>query len=291
MADIQHDQYCDPTRDSDGTDGTNDLFRTLGKQIKLLREQAGLTQKEFGSQVGYGEHQISAMERGLRTPQPEFLDAADAVLNAKGLLSAAAESVRRAQARARIRHPAWFRHYARLEADAVEVHDYSSQTVPGLLQTEAYARATFTMRRPLLDEETVERRVADRMSRHQIFNRWPPPTMSFVLEEVLLHRPFGGPAVLRGQLERLLNVGHLRSVELQIMPTNRFEHAGIDGPCTLLTPKGKRPQAYIEVQGQSRLITDREEARIIAERYGIIRAQALPPGESLDLIAKLLGEA
>lgn len=87
-----------------------------------------------------------------------------------------------------------------------------------------------------------------------------------------------GPArEARMQLRHLHRLGNLRSMELQVMPTTQDEHAALGGPFTLLTPMGRQPVAYFEVQNVSRLITDPEEVRIIAARYGIIRAQALTP--------------
>lgn len=271
-------------------DITSDLFTAVGEQIKVLRIRAGLTQREFGRLVGYTESQISSIERGVRVPQPDFLEKADEILNAGGLLLAVKKSIEKAQAKARVRHPGWFRDYAKTEAEAVAIHDYSTQAVPGLLQTEEYARAIFTHRRPLLDEATIEKRVADRMARQQIFERWPAPTFSFVLEEAVLQRRIGGARVHADQLRQLLRIGQLRSVELQVLPNDREEHPCMDGPFILLTPKGRQQVVYLEVQGYPRLITDPDEVRVFSERYGIIRAQALTPRESLSLIEKMLGE-
>ncbi|MET9507269.1 helix-turn-helix transcriptional regulator [Streptomyces flavidovirens] len=271
-------------------DGTAHLFRAIGKQIRVLRENLAMSQKELATATHCGLDLISAMERGVRTPQPEFLDRADDALKAGGVLRAAIADVREAQARARTRHPEWYRNYAKLEAEAVELHDYNIQVVHGLLQTEDYARAIFSQRRPLLDEETIEKRVADRMDRQQVFARWPSPTFSFVLEESILQRPIGGWQVHAQQMRQLLRLGRLRTVELQIMPTVREEHPNVDGPFTVLTSKQRQQVAYTEVQGHPRLITDAEEVRLIAARYGIIRAQALTPLESLTLIEKMLGE-
>ncbi|AVZ73622.1 transcriptional regulator [Streptomyces lunaelactis] len=271
-------------------DGTAHLFRALGKQLKVLRENAGLSQRELGVAVHCGEALISSIERGVRTPQPDLLERADELLAAGGVLKAAVEDVREAQAKSRTRHPDWFRDYAKAEAEAVALHVYSAQAVHGLLQTEEYARAVFTQRRPLLDEETVEKRVADRLARQQIFERWPLPTFSYVLEEALLQRPIGGQAAHERQLRQLLRIGRLRNVEFQVMPTEREEHPSLGGPFNLLTPRGRQQVAYIEIQGYPRLITDPEEVRIFTERYGIIRAQALTPRESLSLIEKTLGE-
>ncbi|RZU16920.1 helix-turn-helix transcriptional regulator [Streptomyces sp. BK239] len=271
-------------------DGTTGLFTALGKMLKRLRERKGLTQKEFGQLVGYGPDAISAMERGVRLIRPEVLEQADVLLDAGGMLKDAIPEVREAMGRVRTRHPEWYRGYAALEAEAVELHFYANHAVHGLLQTLDHAHAVFAKRRPLLSEATIEQRVADRLTRQQIFERWPAPVVSYVIEEVVLDRPIGGREIHKAQLERLLTVSTMRSVEIQVMPTQVEEHPNLGSAFNLLTPK-KHPQvAYTEAQGFPRLITDPEEVRKIAERYGIMRAMALPPRETRTLIAKKLEE-
>ncbi|AOT58629.1 helix-turn-helix protein [Streptomyces rubrolavendulae] len=269
---------------------SGDLMRAVGKQVKLLRERAGLTQRELGERLGYSEDLVSSLERGRRTPQREFLEAADDALDAGGLLRATIEDVERAKAKARVRHPAWFRDYARLEREAVEINFYNCHDIPGLFQTERRIRALYEMRKPLLDEETVEQRVVSRLARQDILTQWPPPMITAVVEEVVLQRPLGERDVHREQLEQLLRLARLRNVELQVMPTGRTQHAGMGGSFILLTPKGKPQLGYVEAQSSSRLVTDAEEARIMAARYGSIRAQALTMQESLALIEKMVAE-
>ncbi|MGP4049276.1 helix-turn-helix domain-containing protein [Streptomyces sp. 2A115] len=269
---------------------SSDLNRAVGKQVRLLRERAGFTQRELGDRLGYGEDLISSLERGRRTPQREFLEAADELLGAGGLLRALIEDVEKAKAKARVRHPAWFRDYARLEREAVEINDYSCHDIPGLFQTQRRIRALYEMRKPLLDEETIEQRVASRLARQEILTRWPPPMISSVIDESVLRRPLGGPEVHKDQLEQLIRLGGLRSAELQVMPTERTEHAGMGGAFILLTPKGKRQVGYTESQDSAHLSTDAEAVRILAARYGSIRAQALTMQESLELIKSMLGE-
>lgn len=276
--------------ESGGTEEAADLFRAVGRQVKTARERAGLSQKELGDRVGYGEEQISSIERGRRTPQPEFLVAVDELLVCSGLLAVAAEDVERSKSRRRVRHPEWFRDYARLEAAAVEICFYSTLIVPGLLQTEGYARTTFAVRQPLLDEETIEQRVTARLERQIILTDWPPPMVTAVIEESVLHRLIGGVGVQRGQLEHLLKLGRLRNISIQVLPMSCEDHAGMDGTFILLTPKGRTQLAYMEVQHVSKLIADPDEVRILAARYGNIRSQARTPRESLDLIEKMLGE-
>ncbi|MFK0119440.1 Scr1 family TA system antitoxin-like transcriptional regulator [Streptomyces sp. NPDC090994] len=275
---------------SDEGELSADFMRAIGKQVKLLRERAGLTQKELGDRLGYSEDLVSSIERGRRTPQPDFLKAADELLDAGGLLKAVIEDIEKAKAKARVRHPAWFKDYARIEREAVEINFYNNHDVPGLLQTERRIRALYEMRKPLLDDATIEQRVASRMSRQEILTGWPPPMITAVVEETVIRRPLGGPEAHKEQLQQLLTLGELRNVELQVMPTERAEHAGMGGSFVLLTPKGKGQLGYTEVQSSSRLITDPEEVRILAARFGSIRAQALTMRESLTLIENSLGE-
>ncbi|MBE8477006.1 helix-turn-helix domain-containing protein [Streptomyces justiciae] len=271
-------------------EGTAGLFVALGKMLKFLRDRKGLTQKEFGELVGYGPDAISAMERGVRTLRPEVLIKANEVLDAGGLLLEVVPEVEAAMTKARTRHPEWYRDYAGLEAEAVELHFYANHAVPGLLQTEDHARAVFAKRRPFLDEETIERRVADRLSRQQLFERRPSPIVSYVLEEVVLDRPIAGQRVHKDQLRRILQVGRMQNVEIQVMPTRVEEHPNLDSAFNLLTPKGHGQVAYMEAHGHPRLVTDPEGVRTIADRYGIMRAMALSPAETRKLIEQKLEE-
>ncbi|MFC8172080.1 DUF5753 domain-containing protein [Streptomyces sp. NPDC013012] len=152
-------------------------------------------------------------------------------------MKAAIEDVEKAKAQARVRHPEWFKGYARLERQAVEINFYNNHDVPGLLQTERRTRALYEMRTPLLDNETIEQRVASRMGRQEILTKWPPPLITAVIEEAVLRRPLGEPEVHKEQLEQLIRLGRMRNVELQVMPLDRVEHAGMGGPFVLLRPK------------------------------------------------------
>ncbi|MEU6278279.1 helix-turn-helix transcriptional regulator [Streptomyces populi] len=261
-----------------------DFLRCFGRQMKLLRESAGLTQAQLGERVGYGEAQIAAVERGRRIPRPELIDAVDRAVGARGVLLAMKAEV------AKARYPSFFRRYAELEAEAVELHAYISHVIKGLLQTEEYARAVFRMWRPLLDEEAIEQGVSMRMERQKLFARRSAPLLSFVIDEHVLRRPLGGRDILRGQLEQLLVYGHQRNVEMQVMPMGLEEHAGLAGPFTLIHSDIRRRMAYMEVQGLSALHADPKKVSSMEATYGVLRAQALTPRQSLTFIEKLLGE-
>ncbi|MEU1019757.1 helix-turn-helix transcriptional regulator [Streptomyces sp. NPDC005898] len=255
-----------------------------GRQLKRFREWKGMSRAQLGSFTGYSASSIASFEQGRRIPSAKFMTRADDVLDAHEVLAELAEEVERAQ------YPAFFQDAAKQEKKAIALHVFAVQAVPGLLQTEDYARVVFTMRRPALDEETVEQRVMARLARQAIFERQPAPTISFVMEEAVLRKRLGGRTVWRGQLEQILLVGRQRSVEIQVMPDDREEHAALSGPFTLIeTVKGRRI-AYAEVHKYSRLFTDRPTVRELEDQYSLLRAQALSPRESLALVEELLGE-
>ncbi|GAA1016049.1 helix-turn-helix transcriptional regulator [Streptomyces thermogriseus] len=260
------------------------VVATVGRQLRLRREAVGMRVAEFSAAIGYGDDLVYKIESGKRIPRPEYLDAADRILNADGLVSAMKEDVEK------VRYPKKVRALAQLEARAVELQLYDPLNIHGLLQTPEYAQALFQMRRPVHAAEDVERGVAARMARKAVFERDPAPELSFVQDEWTLRRPLGGRAVMRRQLEHLLEVGKLRNVEIQVMPMDREEHAGVDGGIEVLkfedgTGVGRSPGI-----ANGRPVSDLRQLRILELRYGIIRAQALTPRESTALIEQLLGE-
>ncbi|MFD9812710.1 Scr1 family TA system antitoxin-like transcriptional regulator [Streptomyces sp. NPDC059080] len=259
------------------------VVTAFGQSMKTLRLRAGMEREEFGRKIGYSASTVASFEQGRRIPSPRTIDRADDVLEAGGLLKVWKEQVERAQ------YPVFFQGMAALEKQAIELLMYDTLVVNGLLQTEEYMRALLAMRRPPLDLETLEQRVTARLARQEIFARRPVPLLSFVMDESVLRHRYGGPDVLRGQLEHLLLIGHQLNVELQVMPTDCEDNAGVNGAFTVVTRKDGKKFAYVEAQSTSTLETDPEQTVLAAARYGIIRSQALTPRESLKFIEGLLG--
>jgi transcriptional regulator with XRE-family HTH domain len=260
------------------------VVQAVGRIVRVCRETVGMTPAELGDLTGYSEDMIRKMERGARIPRPEFLDKADHILRAQGHLRAFMEDMKMA------RYPQKVRELTELEGRAAELLFYSSHNIHGLLQTPEYTRALFEMRQPPHTPEMVERGTAARVARKAVFEREPAPTLSFVQEQVTLERPLGGKAVLRRQLEHLLELAQLRNVTLQVMPTDVEEHAGSSGRIQLLkfadgTAIGRCAGAF-----NGRPVESPKDLRILELRYGMIRAQALPPRESLTFIEQLLGK-
>ncbi|WP_046779328.1 helix-turn-helix domain-containing protein [Streptomyces yangpuensis] len=260
------------------------VVAALGRQLRAWREAAGLRPADFGAAIQYGEDQVRKVESGKRIPRPEYLDRADEVLDAGGRISAMKADLEQ------VRYPKKVRDLAKLEARAVEIGAYRIHGIHGVLQTAEYARALFEMRQPAYSQDEVERYVAARMARRALFKRNPAPSLSIVQEEASLRRRIGGTMVWRRQLERLLEVGRLRHVALQVMPIDREVHAGMDGGIEVLKFEDGTAVGRSEGAFGGRPVSDPRQLRILELRYGMIRAQALTPLESRDFIEELLGE-
>jgi transcriptional regulator with XRE-family HTH domain len=261
------------------------VVETVGRQLRLRREAVGMRVADFAVAIGYGEDLVYKIEAGKRIPRQEYLDKSDEVLEAGGLITATWEDVKK------VRYPKKVRELGKLEGQAVEIGVYECNSINGLLQTPEHARAVIGAAQPPYSPDDVERMVAARMARRSVFERSPAPAVSFVLEEGALRRPIGGRMVWRQQLERLLEVGRLHSVVLQVMPMSSDTHSGLDGRIELLkfadgTAVGRSDGAF-----NGRPTSEPRNLRILELRYGTIRAQALSPGESLAFVEQLLGES
>jgi transcriptional regulator with XRE-family HTH domain len=258
----------------------------FGALLRHFRERNGVTREDLGKEGGYSESMVTKIERGERTPSPAFIANADRLLGAQGALKSVAEEV----SRATDQFPDWFGPFAEEERKCASLHLYANHVVPGLLQTEDYARAIFTSSRPSLDDEEIERRVTARLDRQALITRKPLPILSYVLEESILTRPLGGKQVLKGQLRKILDTAELRNVEIQVMPHSRETHAAAQGPLVLVETPEHRTFGYCEGQDDSVYVSDPMRVSVLSARYGILRAQALNPEESMRLVERLAGD-
>ncbi|GAA0489349.1 helix-turn-helix transcriptional regulator [Streptomyces olivaceiscleroticus] len=255
--------------------------KAFGALLRFHRERAGLTQEALARRLGFSKSQVAMVERGERPPKGDFATNADEATGAQGALLAVAAELHVN------RMPHWFEEYADEEAKAVAISWYENHLVPGLLQTEAYARAVFNCHCPPLDDEEIDARVATRLERQRVFHRKPAPIVSFVLELIALSRPLGGSEVLLEQLHHLLDIARLRNVEVQVMPPDRQTHASLSGPMILLDTDERRQLAYVEGPGGSFFVSEQPSLGDLFARYGILRAQALSPEESTKLIEQV----
>ncbi|MEE1755711.1 helix-turn-helix domain-containing protein [Streptomyces sp. SP18CS02] len=259
--------------------------KAFGRLLRFHRERAKVSQEALGRHTGYSKSQVAMIERGERRPRGNFVELADDLLGAQGALLEVAKELTASGV------AAWFEDYLEEEAKAAGIHKYETHVIPGLLQTEAYARAVFGCHSPALDDEEIEAGVTARLARHRVFVHKPTPSISFVLEKALLLRPLGGPDVLKENLLHILDVGRLRHVEVQVMPEDRQTHAGLNGSFTLLETAERRSQlVYVEGQGGRYFLSEQPDTGDVFGRYGILRAQALNPEDSAELIEQVARE-
>ncbi|MFE9398461.1 Scr1 family TA system antitoxin-like transcriptional regulator [Streptomyces flavidovirens] len=256
--------------------------KTFGALLRHFRERAGMSQEALAGHLGFSKSQVAMVERGERPPRGQFVAKAEDTLSAQGALLVAGREFEANGI------PPWTENYLVEEKKASFLHAYQNHVIPGLLQTEAYARAVFDCNYcPPMDDAEIDKQVAARLERQQLYRRKSTPNVSYVLEQNTLTRPLGGPLVLKEQLQHILYVGQLRHVEIQVMPHNRRAHAGLEGPMILLETSERRQLAYVEGQGGGYFVREQPEVGNLFGKYGILRAQALTPEESAKLIEEV----
>ncbi|MGW7466025.1 helix-turn-helix domain-containing protein [Streptomyces xantholiticus] len=264
----------------------SDSLRTFGAFVQALREHAGLSRVDLGDRVRYSKHTVESVELGRRMPDEVFVERAEEALGNTGALRKAARHLTRGEAGL----AAWFRRWARLEREAVSLCTYECRLVPGLLQSEAYARAVFEGTIPLRTDEELEVQLAVRMERQAVMRERPTVPFSFIVEEHVFRRRFGDAEAMRELMDHVMERSAPRNVTLQVVPLEAGLHACLDGPVQVLeTPEGRR-LGYSEGQKNGRLISDPKEVSVLCQRYETLRSQALSPKESRALLERLRGE-
>jgi hypothetical protein len=185
---------------------------------------------------------------------------------------------------------AWFRKWARLEATAITLYTYECRLIPGLLQTEAYARTLFNNQLPPLGDGQIEAQWTARAERQRLLRERPNTEFSFLLEEGLFVRRTGGAAVTRGLIDHVLEISELRNVEIQVMPLVQASHSGLAGPMQLLETPEAKWFAYNEGQESGLLITDPKVVSVLQRRYARMRSQALTMRDSVGLLKRMRGD-
>ncbi|WP_189324431.1 helix-turn-helix domain-containing protein [Streptomyces flaveus] len=256
-------------------------WRYCGGQIKLWREEAGVSRQELAKEAGYDYEYVKSMECGRRRPTLRLLQAADQLCAARGKLVAGHEFLKPEP------FPARTQEYMAIEAEAFVVHHYALGLIPGLLQTGEYARALISESCPPLDDETVEERVRARLARQEALTRRARTVYGFVIHETALHTEVGGPEVMRRQLLEVPAVGALRNVSIQVLPYGRCSGLALNGSFVLLETVDHEHFAYVEGPETSVLHADADKVSYLAQVHGMIRMQALGVDESAAFIRKV----
>lgn len=250
----------------------------FGAELRRYREQASMSLEGLADVVKYSRSHLARIEVAECVPPPDLAAALDAAFGTDGIFQ-------RLYALARHEvHPDQFRRRMELEAQARIIAEFAGLIVPGLIQTEEYARAIFEARKPRASHDKVEQLVSARMSRQELLRSDPPPEFSAILDEAVLRRPVGGTAVMGRQLDRLVELTHTATTVVQVLPFAHGEHTLLGGALALFTLDGGRGVAYEEGIGTGNLLEDPEVFDDRRRAYELLRAYALSPTDSADLI-------
>ncbi|MFH8768546.1 Scr1 family TA system antitoxin-like transcriptional regulator [Streptomyces sp. NPDC017958] len=268
-----------------GEPESSDSMRTFGAVVQALREYHQLSREDLGRHVGFSKHTVASVELGRRMPDADFVEAAEEVLGNTGALRRAAGFLERQPGLA-----SWFRRWAEQEKTAINLFNYECRMLPGLLQTEAFARQLFTDELPPLSDEQIEASWTARAERQRLLCERPNTAFNFIIEEQVFLRRTGGVEVTREAIDHVLDMAQLRNVEVQIMPLVQTSHAGLHGPISLLENPQHKWFAYSEGQESGQFIADPKVISVLQSRYARMRSQALTIRDSVSLLQRMRGD-
>jgi transcriptional regulator with XRE-family HTH domain len=256
----------------------------LGKQIRVYRERSGLSQEELGERIKLSPTMLSAMERGARGIKRSHMEQIDSALGTRDLLTQAWDRTEGSGL------PPWYRGAAELEREASEIQEYQPMVVPGLLQTEDYARHLIRVGLPNETPSGIDRLVHGRMQRQELLEAESPPRLLYVMDEATLRRPFGGRDLMCRQLTHLLEVSQKPHVMIHIVPFDTADHPGLSNGFALISVPAKGSILYIETRRIGTPTADADAVEDYVRLFGDLRGAALPRDTSHRLISQVLGE-
>lgn len=269
--------------------------RRLGAELRRYRDAAGMTIDQVAGRLDCSASKISRLETGQTGASPR--DVRDMLtiyrvgaVELEDLMEVARES----------RQRGWWQPYGSVltsayvsfESAAESIRSYEAQCVPGLLQTEEYARTMIQAVRTDLSPEEISSRVSVRMARQLLLTQSEPVNFWCILDEAVLYRSVGGPEVMRRQLEHLHTVAQMPNVTLQVLPFAAGAHAGLEGSFVLLRfPDEADPDTVYVVMATGGVFQEKtEDLAKYSSIFDLLNKVALPPDASTALLVKMAKE-
>ena len=256
----------------------------FASQLRAWRQQMGWTQVEAGDKLGYSASLVSGIETMDKTPTADFAARCDRAFGAPDTFATLRALM------AREVWPSYFAPVIDLETSAIRIHEWEMRVVPGLLQTEDYARAVISAGKPRDGSAAIDRAVSARLERQAILAREDPPMLWHVLHEGVLRHIVGNPSIMGAQLDKLAELAAKPGIVIQVLPFTASDHPGTDGPVLVYDFDGAPSVAYTECNGGGRIVESADEVGDLMMIINMIRAAALPPRESASLILKIRSE-
>jgi transcriptional regulator with XRE-family HTH domain len=276
------------------TTGPTVRRRRLGSELRKLRDASGMKLEEVAAELGVAPSTLSRIETGKAPTKSAYLSQ---MLEMYGVTDPAQRQVLVDMAREGHRKGWWaayddvlpsgFDIFVGLEAETTGIRSYENSVVYGLLQTQDYARAVLRELLPRHTAEQIDRQVDLRMARQRRLDEEPALDLWVIHDEAVIRRAVGGAPVMRGQLTRLLEVGARPGMTLQVLPFESGAHAGMRGPFSILEFPDRTDSriAHVESMGGFIYMEKDREVRTCSDALDRLRAAALAPGASADLIA------
>ncbi|MFF1907129.1 helix-turn-helix domain-containing protein [Kitasatospora sp. NPDC058218] len=255
----------------------------FGAVVRRHRLSKRMSQDELAVLVPCSRSQVSRIESGTRTPQEDFVTAADRWLETGGELM---ELWREIDWYAKVDHPDWFRRYAQMEAKAVKVQEYNATWISGLLQTEEYARALFEHGDAAGNPQEIDERLAARLNRQQRFLDPNGPFLVNLLSEAALNINVGGAGVMERQLDHLIRMAERPNNLIHVVPFSLGERILFNASATLITGPDGKIRIYSEIANHGHFVEDPREVQRFSRVYDLLQADALSVRESMALIRR-----
>ena len=269
--------------------------RELGALLRKLRTEKGLTVEQAADQLMFSMSKLSRMETGHGVATPRDIRDVCSLYE----VTDKAERERMLKLAAEGKQAGWWQSYdlpystyVGLEAEATAISDFQSSVVPGLLQTADYARAGHEGAMPRLSPEKIERRIEAKLTRQALLEQDDPPDFSAVLDEAVLHRMVGGPAVMSAQLGRLIEAANRPKVTIQVIPFTLGAHPGVESNFNILEMPSPTPGVvFVEGLVGSIYLERSEELTRYRQIFERLQAISLSPKDTIALIAEIRAQS
>jgi transcriptional regulator with XRE-family HTH domain len=262
-------------------------LRVFGAMLRYYRTTAGLSQADLGARVHFSGDLVSKIEMGQRAPTEEFTAACDAVpeLNTGGAL-AELRGLMKEAVRSRAL-PGWFADWPRWEAQAKILRWHEMVVVPGLLQTEDYARALLTNRIGNGSHD-IDEKVVARMERQGILDRDRPPELWVVIDEAVLHRRIGSALLMQEQIGHMTVAARQPNIVIQVIPAAVGVHDGFPGAGFVIADFESAPRvAYQDTPVRGQIIEDADDIAVLMSTWDRLRTETLSRSASLELMEEV----
>jgi transcriptional regulator with XRE-family HTH domain len=253
-------------------------------QLRAWRQRSGWSQVDLAEKLLCSDSLVSGVETMNKTPTLDFAKRLDEAFSLPGTFVAWHELISREA------WPSYFAPVIDFETRAVRIHEWELRVIPGLLQTEGYARSVISAGKPRLGPDVLDRLVTSRIERQRILTRDDPPMFWAVLHEGALRHQVGGRAVMAEQLDKLVDIARLPDAVIQVLPFTASDHPGTDGPIAVFDFTDAASVAYTECKGGGMIVESPGQVADLMTTVNLIRAVSLPPRESMNLLMQIRNE-